>query len=76
MIQRTQDGKYFFNGKEITAKKYEEIVEIIKNKPIREGYEYYLRDDLTWEERKIPAPDHDPEIDDAELLNILMGGAE
>lgn len=41
-----------------------------------EGFYYALRDsDEEWELVEIPV-DPDPEIDDAEALEILMGGAE
>lgn len=73
MIQKTSKGKYYFNDKEITREEYETIAEIIRNKPVREGYEYELLDDLTWEERKIEI-DPDPDIDEAEAFDIIFGG--
>lgn len=74
MIQRTSNGKCYFYGNEISQEKYDEIVEIIKHKPIRDGYDYRLREDLTWEEFSIDQPDPDPEIEDSEALSILLGG--
>lgn len=66
------------NGfEEITETEYEDIKSAIAAKPQRtDTTDYRLRDDLTWEAYEIDPPDPDPEVDDAELLNILMGGAE
>ena len=66
------------NGfEEITEAEYNIILSVIHNKPPRtETTDYRLREDLTWEEYPVDPPDPDPEIDDAELLEILMGGAE
>lgn len=62
---------------EITEADFSKIRDIIHNKPPRtETTDYRLREDLTWEEYPIDPPDPDPDIDDAELLDILMGGAE
>lgn len=64
-------------GTEITEEEYNTILDVIHNKPHRtETTDYRLRKDLTWEEYPIDPPDPDPEIDDSELLDILMGGAE
>lgn len=66
------------NGnEEITEGEYNTILSVIHNKPSRtDTTDYRLRDDLTWEEYPVDPPDPDPEIDDTELLEILMGGAE
>lgn len=65
------------NGfEEITENEYDTILSLIHNKPrATETTDYRLREDLTWEEYEVEPPDPDPDIDDAELLNILMGGA-
>lgn len=64
-------------GTEITKSEYTEILAVIHDKPhATETTDYRLREDLTWEAYPIDPPDPDPEIDDTELLNILMGGAE
>lgn len=64
-------------GTEITEEEYNAILSVIHNKPPRtETTDYRLREDLTWEEYHVDPPDPDPEIDDSELLDILMGGAE
>lgn len=60
----------------IEAPEFEQIAEFLRNRPPRtETADYRLREDLTWEEYPVEPPDPDPEIDDLELLEILMGGA-
>jgi len=64
-------------GTEITEVEYNTILSVIRTKPpTTETNDYRLREDLTWEEYPVDPPDPDPEIDDSELLDILMGGAE
>lgn len=64
-------------GTEITEAEYNEILAVIRTKPSdTETIGYRLKSDLTWEQYEKELPDPDPEIDDAELLDILMGGAE
>lgn len=64
-------------GAEITEDEYNAILDLIRTKPqATETTDYRLREDLTWEEYEVEPPDPDPDIDDAELLHILMGGAE
>lgn len=64
-------------GTEITESEYNEILSSIRTKPPRtETTDYRLREDLTWEEYPIDPPDPDPEIEDAEVYDILFGGAE
>lgn len=61
---------------EISEEEYTNILSVIHGKPARsESADYRLREDLTWEEYSIDPPDPDPEINEAELLDILMGGA-
>lgn len=61
-------------GTEITEAEYNAILSAIRVKPhATETTDYRLREDLTWEAYHIEPPDPDPEIDDAELLNILLG---
>lgn len=63
-------------GKEITESEYNKILAVIHDKPkATETTDYRLREDLTWEAYPIDPPDPDPEINDEELLEILMGGA-
>ena len=62
---------------EITEEEYNAILSAIRTKPpATETTDYRLREDLTWEAYQIDPPDPDPEINDEELLDILMGGAE
>lgn len=62
-------------GTEITEAEYGEILAVIRSKPKEtEATDYRLRENLTWEEYEVEPPDPDPDIDDAELLTILMGG--
>lgn len=66
-------------GIEITEAEYNEIMEIIQNRPIAEGKGYRLKTDLTWEAYDLPP---EPELSDEdeisadEALNILLGGAQ
>ena len=63
-------------GEEITEDEYNAILAVIHDKPPRtDTTDYRLREDLTWEAYPIDPPDPDPEIDDAEVYNILFGGA-
>lgn len=62
---------------EISRERYEAVIDAIKNPPVpRYGYGHRLKTDLSWEEYPIDLPDPDPEIDDAEVYDILFGGAE
>jgi hypothetical protein len=67
------------NGKtKITESEYNDILRVIHNRPsATETVDYRLREDLTWEEYEVE-PDGDPpvteDIDDAEALNIILGG--
>ncbi len=64
-------------GVEITESEYTEILDIIHNKPTAtDTTDYRLKLDLTWEPYEIDPPDPDPELDDAEALDILLGGDE
>lgn len=64
-------------GDEISEDEYLAIKAVIARKPAdTEASGYRLKTDLTWEEYPIDPPDPDPEIDDLELLEILMGVTE
>lgn len=41
-------------GKEITKSEYDNLRDIIKNRPFEEGYYYRLKEDLTWEKHELP----------------------
>lgn len=63
------------SGEEITETEYREIVTVIRNSPVREGYGYRLKTDLTWEEYEDPTPPPDPseEVSGDEVLDALEG---
>lgn len=60
-------------GTEIAEPEYNEIMTAIQNKPeATETTDYQLKTDLTWEPFEIE-PVIDPDIGDAEALNIILG---
>lgn len=63
-------------GIEITTEEYYSLLELIQNRPIAtNGYDYRLKEDLTWEEYELPVIDVDEEeIGDSEALDIILGG--
>lgn len=62
---------------EITEAEYNEIMSVIRNKPMpTETTDFRLKSDLTWEEYEVEPPDPDPEIDEAEAFDIIIGGTE
>ena len=63
------------NVTEITEAEYNSLSEMFAERPTApDGFEYLLQDDpLEWVLVELP-PDPDPEIDDAEALEILLGG--
>ena len=65
-----------FGGVEITQKEHQRIREIVRTRPAPpEGYDYRLREDLTWEEYQLPIIDPaEEEISDEEALAIILGG--
>lgn len=60
-------------GTPITDEEYENIRSILRNRPTAEsGYEYRLKEDLTWELVESPAVDPvDDEISGYELLSMI-----
>lgn len=62
-------------GTEITESEYNEIMTVIRNSPVREGYGYRLKTDLTWEEYEDPThpPDPSEEVSGDEVLDALEG---
>ena len=61
-------------GEEITEAEYNTILTVIRNKPTAtETTDYRLKEDLTWEAYAVDPPDPDPELDESDLLNILLG---
>ena len=66
-------------GVEITIEEYTTLNTLLKNSPEPpEGYDYRLREDLTWEEYELPPvePVDEEEISDSEALEIITGGVE
>lgn len=63
-------------GGEISAEEYAQIKKLLYAKPeALAGYDYRLKEDLTWEEYEVPAIDPgDEEISDEEALSIILGG--
>lgn len=64
-------------GTEITEGEYADIQSVLANRPHgSETTGYRLRADLTWEahEIELPEPEED-ELTEAEVLDILLGGA-
>lgn len=62
-------------GEEITESEYNETLSVIHTKPAAtETTDYRLREDLTWEAYEVEPPAPDPDIDEAEALDILLGG--
>ncbi len=64
-------------GKEISKDRHDAILGKIHARPTPpDGFDYKLRaSDLEWVLVEVPA-DPDPDIDGAEALEILLGGAE
>lgn len=61
-------------GTEITQEEYNTIMGVIQEKPTGTATtDYRLKEDLTWEEYELPPEPVNPEIDDTEALNIIMG---
>jgi len=76
---KTTNGNYILSvgtgagGTEITESEYNEIMTAIQNKPeATETTDYQLKTDLTWEAYEVE-PVTDPDIGDAEALNIILG---
>lgn len=63
-------------GTEITETEYNNLLDIIRTKPIAEsGYDYRLKADLTWELHELP-PVPAPEDEDANEADYLAALAE
>lgn len=62
---------------EITAEEKNTLVSLFNSKPVApEGWDYKLRNsDLVWALVELPH-DPDPELDDSEALEILLGGGD
>ena len=61
---------------EITQEEYRHILSVVRSSPeAGEGFTYRLKTDLTWELVELPPEDDDPELSDADALDIILGGA-
>ena len=59
---------------EITHEEYDSILAVIQSRPIPEaGFDYRLREDMTWEQVERPIDD-DPELSEQEAMDIILGG--
>ena len=65
------------SGAEITEQEYSKILSVIRNKPTpRDGYDYRLKTDMTWEEYAMPPAEPEPLTDEEALTryaNELTG---
>lgn len=72
--------KYYRNGEEITGEKYEEILNMIRNKPTApDGYEYRLTNNLEWELYELPAEEQEDEeatVEDYQAALAELGVSE
>ena len=76
------DGTYILsygiggaNGIDITEERYNAILSAVENMPSdTETISHRLKVDLTYEE--VSVEPYNGDIDDAEALNIILGGAE
>lgn len=68
-----------YGGNEISENEYNEIMELITNKPKSDVYGYKLKKDYTWEEYELP-PKEEEEISEveqkAQAYDILVGEVE
>lgn len=60
-------------GVEITKEEYDEILSLVQNKPAADtGYDYRLKEDLTWELIEVPIIEPtDDEVSGDELLSMI-----
>lgn len=68
------------SGVEITESEYAEILATIRNKPsARDGFDYRLKTDLTWEEYELPPIEPEPLTYEEALTryaNTLTGASD
>ena len=76
MLIKTKNG-CTWHGEEITEAKYNEILSMLRSRPdAPDGFGYRLTEALEWELYELPgAEDTDPELTEAETLEIIFGGA-
>lgn len=63
-------------GEVITETEYNVILSMLRSRPeAPEGFTYRLTKDRVWEQYELPSEETDPELTEAEALEILLGGA-
>ena len=61
-------------GEEITETRYNEILSMLRNRPVApDGFDYRLTKELEWELYELPPVD-EPELTADEALDIILGG--
>ena len=61
-------------GEEITETRYNEILSMLRNRPVApDGFDYRLTKELEWELQELPA-EEEPELSAEEALEIILGG--
>lgn len=83
MYQKNMENGYIVglvkgvaNGN-ITEEEYNAILDVIRKKPTAEpGYDYHLKEDLTWEIYELPIPEPEPEEEEAQDQDYLSALAE
>lgn len=72
------DGNYITgigtgeSGEEITQEEYEQILSVIRSRPTPEdGYDYHLKEDLTWELVKVTDVEEEQEATEIDYLDAL-----
>ena len=64
-------------GEKISKELFDEILNVIKAKPKKEGTtDYRLKEDLTWEAYEVEPIPEPEEADPEEIINILTGEEE
>lgn len=48
-------------GTSISEEEYNAILAIVRSKPAKDGYDFRLKEDLTWEEYEVEPPEDAPE---------------
>lgn len=69
--------KYYRDKTEITPEQYNEIMDMLRNRPTApDGYGYRLTESLEWELYELPLVEveEDPELSDSEALDIIVNG--
>lgn len=64
-------------GTQITKEEYQTIKTVINNHPVKDGFYYKLKEDLTWEEHEIEPIELEPTDEEyVEACKILLGVSE